>query len=214
MSQDLEEIRPLLVRALRRQQISWSALEDRASQVILFGSRAAGVAGRDSDWDLLCIGEGTSLHNGRLDVVWIPPEQLATEACARLRIAASLVATYGIWLVGEDSWSHLVRISPEAVHHKRQLILCQLSELRRLWSSIIPAGARSISRHIRRNVQRLHFLIEKRAVPPTRVLDDLWNQSGTPPEELESLWEETLRVVPTACELISGNSTCAVLAPV
>jgi hypothetical protein len=196
MSQNLGDIRRLLVRALRRQRISWSALEDHASQVILFGSRAAGIAGIDSDWDLLCVGEGTCVHNGKIDLIWIPPIELATERWLGSELA-SHVAAYGLWLVGEDSWSHLASISPEAVHHKRQLILCQLSELKRLWSNIIPGWRAKHLRRIRRNVQRLHFLVGKRAVPPTPMLDDLWEQSGMPLEELEFLLNEMLRIAPT-----------------
>jgi hypothetical protein len=193
MSKKNEEIRRLLITVLRGQQISWSALECRASQVILFGSRAAGVAGVDSDWDLLCVGEGTSVHNRNIDLVWVSPMQLSTDRWLGSELA-SHVAVYGQWLVGEDSWSHCVSISPEAVHHKRQSILFQLSELKRLWSSIIPGWRAKHLRRLRRDVQRLHCLIEKRAVPPTRMLDDLWGKSGMPPEELEFLLAEVLRI--------------------
>jgi hypothetical protein len=196
MSQNRENICRLLSRALRGQPMSWSALECRASQVVLFGSRAAGIAGIDSDWDLLCVGEGTSVHNGKIDLVWLSPMQLATDRWLGSELA-SHVAVYGQWLVGEDSWSHRVSISPEAVHHKRQSILFQLSELKRLWSSIVPGFRAKHLRRFRRDVQRLHCLIEKRAVPPTRMLDDLWDQSGMPPEELECLLKETLRIAPT-----------------
>src|SRR5262245_1971938 len=71
MNPNSKEFRHLLVRALSGQPISWSTLERRASQVILFGSRAVGVARIDSDWDLLCVGEGMSIHNEKIDLNWI-----------------------------------------------------------------------------------------------------------------------------------------------
>ena len=195
MSQKGEEIDPSLIRALHEQQLSWSELGSRASQVILFGSRAAGVARTDSDWDLLCVGEGTSIHNRVIDIVWISPAQLTTARWLGSELA-SHVAAYGQWLIGKDSWSHLVRLSPEAIHHKRQSILSQLSELKRLWPRLAPGLRAKHLRRLRRGVQRLQCLSEDRAVPPTRMLDDLWDQSGLPPEEPELLWKEALRIVP------------------
>lgn len=192
MSQETEYMRRLLIEALHGHQMAWSALECRASQIVLFGSRAAGVARIDSDWDLLCIGDGRSVYNDKIDLVWISAMQLATDRWLGSELA-SHVAVYGQWLVGKDSWSHRVSIAPETIRHKCQSILLQLFQLRRLWSNIVPGWRAKHLRRLRRDVQRLHYLIAKRAVPPTRILDDLWNQSGMPLEELEFLLKEALR---------------------
>lgn len=92
-----------------------------------------------------------SVHNKKIDLIWISPAQLKTDRWLGSELA-SHVAAYGHWLVGEDSWSHRTSISPEAVHHKRLSVLFQLSELKRLWPGIIPGWRAKHLLRLRRDV--------------------------------------------------------------
>src|SRR6516162_4429065 len=110
---DLRSIRGHVDLALDPVGLTWAALAKRASQIILFGSRAAGVAGHDSDWDLLLVGEGHAVRSRELDIVWIRPAMIRSESWLGSELA-SHVAVYGRWLLGPDDWRYEVRISPDA----------------------------------------------------------------------------------------------------
>jgi len=65
-----------LLQALADLGLSLGELQRSAEQIVVFGSRAAGLARESSDWDLLIIGSDSSLHTPALDLVWVTPREL------------------------------------------------------------------------------------------------------------------------------------------
>jgi Nucleotidyltransferase domain len=186
MCADLNTIRAEIDGVLRPAGLTWVSLERSASQVVLFGSRAADVAEEESDWDLLIVGDGKPVHTKRIDLVWIPPGAIRSERWLGSELA-SHVAAYGRWLLGADDWSSEAHISCTAVERKRIGVEFQLRELNGIWSSLLPAArARHITR-LRRDVQRLSLLRNGEAVPPRHHLDATWMRNRSPPENLAEL---------------------------
>jgi len=159
-------------------------IEERASQIVLFGSRAAGVAGPESDWDLLCIGDGESIHLSRLDLIWVSEKDLTTRKWLGSELATH-IAAYGKWLLGVDSWSQKAFVSRRAKQTKRRAVLTQSQELSRLWSSLLPSRQAKQARRLRRQVQRLAYLVDGRAVPSSPLLDLAWKRHRAPTEDLK-----------------------------
>lgn len=65
-----------LIDAVERSGMTWTSIEDRALEIVVFGSRACGVAKADSDWDVLCVGTGESVRAGLVDLIWLEAEQM------------------------------------------------------------------------------------------------------------------------------------------
>jgi hypothetical protein len=157
-----------------------------ASQVILFGSRALGLAREDSDWDLLCVGVGATHRDGTLDVVWITEDHLTSEAWLTSELAGH-IAGYGLWLRGSDTWSQHVRVGPAAIRAKRAAIAIQIREIERWWTDLTPGYRAKHLRLLRRDAQRLRHLMAKRPVPPADLLDEQWRSSSRNPRRLPRL---------------------------
>jgi hypothetical protein len=169
--------------------LSPRTLGQRASEVVLFGSRAAGMAGATSDWDILLVGHGTSVHSGHADVVWIPPEQLTRDSWLGSELA-NHVAAYGRWVRGPGSWRRDVFCSFEAAAEKERAVAVQLTELRRVWPHLLDGAKARHARRVRRDVQRLRLLQARTAVPPTAMLDQAWEGPRSPRETLWALEAE------------------------
>lgn len=186
MSRDLNTIRAEVDSVLRPVGLTWESVEQEASQVVLFGSRAADVAREDSDWDLLIVGNGKSVHTQRVDLVWISPAVIRSEHWLGSELA-SHVAAYGRWLLGSEDWRGKVHISLAAIKRKQTGVEFQLKELNRIWSSLLPhARARHLTR-LRRDVQRLSLLRNGDPVPPSRHLDVVWMRDHSPREDIAEL---------------------------
>jgi Nucleotidyltransferase domain len=171
---------------LRPIGLTWHSLEQKASQIILFGSRAANVAKEESDWDLLLIGEGKAVHTRYVDLVWVSPEIIRSQRWLGSELA-SHVAAYGHWIFGPDEWRRSVSISAAAVERKRSSIEFRFEELRKVLPSLLPAAKARHLRRLRQDIQRLALLEAGEAVPPSRYLDDAWVKQGSPPEDLQDL---------------------------
>ncbi len=131
-----------LVRGLSGVGVSITSLRRSAREIVLFGSRAAGVAGPLSDWDLLCIGcpsreqrwpsstATLAAHSSvrppflfselaadprvrRTHLVWIDERSLGTQKWLESELAGH-VARYGVWLHGKPRWVSSVRCGPAA----------------------------------------------------------------------------------------------------
>ena len=152
---------------------SWYSEVRNATQVVLFGSRAANVAGDGSDWDILCVGNGSTRLGRRLDIVWVREEDVQSANWLGSELA-SHIGAYGVWLVGEDDWTGLVSISNEAVSRKEQRVRRQLQGLEKYYDRILPSLRAKHLRRVRRQVQRLQHLRRNRPVPPSPLLDEIW----------------------------------------
>jgi predicted nucleotidyltransferase len=161
-------------------------LTRNCQQIVLFGSRAAGVSREGSDFDLLCIGSGSSRLGQSLDLVFLAPEDLYGSRWLGSELAGH-VARYGQWLAGEPDWVHRVHPSRSAIDRKAEK-LCR--RLRAVEASFPLLDASYLDKHftlIRRDLQRYETLLQGEPVPPTPLLDHAWTRLVHPREELERL---------------------------
>ena len=70
-----------IVKAMSAVGIVYRDLQSSSEEVVLFGSRAAGVATPSSDWDILCVGSGVSRMTGGLDLVCLRRSELDSLQC-------------------------------------------------------------------------------------------------------------------------------------
>jgi hypothetical protein len=167
-----------LTNQLEQYGLSLSALSDGAEAVILFGSRAAGLARDDSDWDLLVVGRGRSRLRRGLDLVYIDPESFRG-ASWQTNELASHIGRWGRTLCGSPTWLASLtdaRTSEEAVSRKREQLQAQLSACERYWPSLGPWAQTTRQQRIRRDLQRYARLLEPTAIPPSALLDDEWTR--------------------------------------
>lgn len=167
----------LLELVLRRHDITWPQLQETSMAVFLFGSRAAGCHREDSDWDLLCIGDGRSRMRQGLDLIWIPVHQTEDVRWRETELA-SHVAAWGRCLHGDEHWVHDARPGSLAVRLKAQVLEGRVRALPRgrPWPS--ERHRRRRSEEIRRDLQRYALLAGGVAVPPTAQLDRCWQDES------------------------------------
>ena len=174
---------------LERGGSSWERLSATCEQLVLFGSRAAGVANEDSDFDLLCVGSGTSQLSRSLDLVFIAPGDLLGERWLGSELAGH-VARYGIWLQGGPAWVHRHHGSHQAVERKRQKLLHRLEVVEQHFHRLDPLYLQKYLTLTRRDLQRFEHLTNGEPVPPTPLLDQTWAQLGNPGARLRALARE------------------------
>lgn len=140
----------------------------------LFGSRASGCARVDSDWDILVIsGEPVELFdNPAVDLVWIDQSRLHSWSETEL---ASHVATYGTRLdVGRRI--HWCPMPFVAAQRKRATLTTRCKRFMEAWPVLQASQRSDHAKRLRRDFQRLDLLSNGEAVPPTALLDILWQQ--------------------------------------
>jgi hypothetical protein len=180
---------------LDRYGLEWADLLSRTEQIILFGSRAAGVERQDSDFDLLCVGTGRQVKRRELDVVWVEPARLRSREWLGSELAGH-VARYGRWLKGEPDWVGSVWRSREALESKRERIQYRLEALAECVERLAPPYQRKYLVLLRRDLQRYECLHEGIVIPPTAHLDSAWQQVGNPEGRILEL--TTLASLPAA----------------
>jgi hypothetical protein len=144
-------------------------------QLVLFGSRAAGVPRSNSDWDVLVVRtNGPTIRcASKIDLVEIELAQVSSEAWLGSELA-NHIAAYGRWIVGEPTWSGSVHSSKRAIERKGDRLRLRLNNMQRSWEILQPAYKRSFATVVRRDVQRYHCLVDGRPVAPSSILDDAW----------------------------------------
>ncbi len=181
---------------------SWERLSGACEQLVIFGSRAAGVPNEDSDFDLLCVGPGASRLSRTLDLVFIAPEDLLGERWLGSELAGH-VARYGIWLKGEPDWVHRHHGSHQAVERKRQKLLHRLQAVEQHFHLLDPLYLQKYLTLTRRDLQRFEHLTNGEPVPPTPILDRAWAQLGNPGAKLWALAREASVGSPFLLERLS-----------
>lgn len=148
----------------------------RADELVLFGSRASKTHSRRSDFDILCVGTGDRIKTGLLDVVWISRSKLLSDRWLGSELAGH-VSQYGQWLKGEGSWRERRYASTRAIERKRSRVRGRIDALSTHRSRLYPVVIRRYSTTIRRDMQRLWYLLGGLAVPSTPELDSGWAAS-------------------------------------
>ena len=165
-----------LRRVLAAGGVSLADLQRTAAQIILFGSRAAGLEHAGSDWDLLVVGEGRSLVAPGLDLVRVSPHDLAGNGWLTSELAGH-VARWGRWLHGAPDWIAGVIGSATAAEHKASRLSSRIGALEHAWELLPPAYRRKHHALMRRDLQRHAILVRGEPVPPSPRLDELWEAS-------------------------------------
>ncbi|MDZ7693646.1 MAG: hypothetical protein U5K69_21430 [Balneolaceae bacterium] len=145
----------------------------RASEIILYGSRAIGVNDTESDYDFLFVGEGEPIKKNGIDLSWIKKSELNTKQWLESELAIH-IAKYGRWLKGKDKWKTKVRITESTLQKKRAKINNYVESLRNKFEKLSPAFQKKYITKVRRDVQRLFLLKKNQPVPPKQVLDKEW----------------------------------------
>lgn len=161
-------------------------LRRSADQIVLFGSRAAGLARPHSDWDLLIVGEDRPHGCAALDLVWVSPRELTTGSWLGSELAGH-VASWGRWLHGEPGWTSAVLHDEQAAARKALRVASKLQALERTWDLLGPAYRRRHLLLLRRDLQRHGLLSLGQSVPPSALLDDAWTSCADPQDELRRL---------------------------
>jgi hypothetical protein len=169
--QELAEV----VDALASIDVSWERLLETSQEIVLFGSRAAGLAHERSDWDILCVGHGCTRRTPRIDLIWVTPE----ERCSRTWLTGELaghVARWGKWLAGEPTWTDSANPGPEACLEKRRRITRRVMVWEQSWSLCSARLRARYALALRRDLQRHEKLLRGQAVPPGALLDQDWHR--------------------------------------
>lgn len=154
-------------------RVFFEQLLENAVELVLFGSRAAGVNSEASDWDLFVVAAEKPQRAERLDVVWRTlreinePKWLGSEL-------ASHIAQYGVSIRGHADWATEARLDDGAIDKKRRRLITRVEGLWDYWDRLHPEFRQKYMKTIRREIQRLQLLTESIAVPPTPTLDRSW----------------------------------------
>lgn len=164
------------------------------TELVLFGSRAAGCARVDSDTDVLCIGPGTTWRRSGLDAVYVSHERLASREWRSSELASHVVE-YGVWIKGTGEWRRGVTLrNGHAADRKAIRIRGMMRALERS-VGIHGAVARAWTQRISDDVMRWGYLRSGTPVPPT-VLLRRWGEDR--PAEVGGLARELGCRVPAA----------------
>lgn len=191
--QRLKPLASTLERGLRR--VLWTSsvdpgeLQAHSDQIVLFGSRANGLATRASDWDLLCVQRGKSLLTPALDLICVSEKDINSRRWLGSELAGH-IAAYGIWLHGPDDWRRDVFVSDLTVARKGRKIAREIAGLQRYGQALAEGYYNRHQTGIRRDLQRLERLVRNVAIPPTAVLDQEWTSSRGPAESIVCLAQE------------------------
>lgn len=166
--------------------LSLDQLREHSSQIILFGSRAAGCAHATSDWDILVVGEGPTPLMKNIDLVWIHPRKFDSGDFFSTELAGH-VARYGVWLHGSPGWRNAARVGPAAIEHKVKRLASRAHALERGWPILNASLRNEESTLFRRDLQRLELLSRGEAIPPSKWLDDAWMALAHPLDEFQRL---------------------------
>ena len=177
-------------RELEARKVAWQSLEEKAQQIILFGSWATCEAGPLSDIDLLCVGEGARLKNSQVDIVWKTDKEIHSDEWLGSELA-NHIAAYGFWLSGKDDWTKTVFLSEAALNYKAKLIASRMKRLRSAWESLAFIYRLKHVIKLRRDIQRLGLMESGMPVPPTIQLDAQWSKAGASPHALRLLLQQS-----------------------
>lgn len=167
----------LLLRTLQNRLaqagLDWVQLSHTTYELVVFGSRAAGVNRRQSDLDVLLVGSKARVKRAGLDLVGMSRAEIESAEWLGSELA-SHVANYGLWIIGSGKWREGVRISLNAADRKERHLLSLARSVDRSWSELHPAFQLKYRTTVRRELQRLLLLRSAIPIPPTPILDWDW----------------------------------------
>jgi predicted nucleotidyltransferase len=155
--------------------MSWSDFSEPAFEIVVFGSRAAGMNRRLSDLDVLVVGAGAKrVKRFGLDLICISVADLTSSSWLNSELAGH-ISKYGVWLKGGGDWTTKVRIGKAAERQKQRRLVSLVRSVKHSWSKLHPSFQLKYRVSIRRELQRLLLLQNAIPIPPTSMLDTEWN---------------------------------------
>ena len=196
MKSQANKLKQEAIRTVRSAGLDWSRIYRNATQIIVFGSRAASAATKTSDLDLLCIGHGRRHKSKWLHIIWIPKCQLRSEEWLGSELATH-VAACGKWIKGERDWALNTSPSPEAASRKLQRVRARALAIRDYWDNLLPDYRTRQLTKLRRDLQR--FLLMRAGKPPVAapLLDRAWSRLGG-----DAAWSALVTNVPSLSKTI------------
>src|SRR5579864_4665422 len=92
----------------------------QAQEIVVFGSRAAGVNYDDSDLDVLCFTDRkVRIKTRQLDCICYPRSVSETSYWKTSELAFH-IARYGIWISGQGTWRNSVHPSKDMIQRKQR----------------------------------------------------------------------------------------------
>ena len=181
---DADNLTRFAIRKMSEHKISARHL-DESDEIVIFGSRSAGLERPNSDIDILCIGRsGQKLKTASLDLIVVHPDEVQKANWLGNELA-SHIARYGTWMKGNPEWVKDVRIGSAAVDAKQRRIAAFLRALPARWENFDDSFRQKYTTKLRREPQRLLLLARGIAIPPTRVLDESWSTFSIANREVE-----------------------------
>jgi len=157
---------------------------DRATEIVVFGSMAAGLDGPKSDIDVLCIGNRECIvKTDSLDLIIVAHDAMKSPRWLQSELATH-VSQYGVWIRGSPEWLVRTQVGPQAVEEKRRRVAAFMKYLPASWLALEEGFRRKYSLKVRREAQRLLLLERGVPVPPTRLLDAHWDRFSDSPHEI------------------------------
>lgn len=171
---EIESLRDQVRQMMSAEGLSLDELATSASDVVVFGSRAAGVHRPDSDLDLLVV-SGRSGHKktGKLDLVFVPETRVDCPVWRRTEIARHIGA-FGVSLMHNDVLVHAIT-DEYAATRKRARLQKLGKSLLSCWHTLNDELRLKYLTRVRRELQRYRYLEEGLPVPPTANLDSIMN---------------------------------------
>lgn len=174
---DEAEIRAL-VRELRSRGVDVAEIAAGGGGVWCFGSRAAGCAKPESDWDVLVIDRAPAGEHriccGRIDLVKVCVDDLGAWTTGEL---ATHVAAYGVRL--DPGRALALHASPAAAAPRKCAVTgARARTLDALWSGLGPSQRDREALRLRRDVHRAWRLSRGGPIPPTALLEQEWTAAS------------------------------------
>jgi Nucleotidyltransferase domain len=163
-----------LVHELRSRGVDAAEIAAAGGGVWCFGSRAAGCAKPESDWDVLMIGRAPAgehrIRRGRIDLVKVCVADLGAWTAGEL---ATHIAAYGVRL---DPGRALALHAAPAVAAPRKCAVtgARARTLDALWAALGPSQRDREALRLRRDVHRAWLLSRGSPIPPTALLEQEW----------------------------------------
>jgi predicted nucleotidyltransferase len=186
MKSEINKLKQKARTLAKAEGIRWQGLAKSAKQMVVFGSYACNLQLPDSDFDLLCIGKGKFYKSERIHVIWIGEERLKDPRWLGGELA-SHISKYGKWIKGRKPWQAELKPDDDAVERKRQRIIARADAIKFEWENLLPVFRKKQLLRLRRDLQRLGHLKNRRPMMPSRCLDVEWKRMRQRQQSWESL---------------------------
>ncbi len=185
-------LRERVQRIARNERFSLKDLLSGSADLIVFGSRAAGLERVDSDLDILAIGPlKLPKRKGLIDLICVSEPDAHTLAWEHSEIFRHVEA-YGISLMHERPLINVV-IDKHAANRKRHRIESLIPKLMNSWDALNDGYKAKYLTKVRREFQRYKLLDSGLPVPPTAVLDSQIESQRAFDSTLEAIFQELCR---------------------